>query len=214
MTATIKTRPHDLVPKAKWVTLRLTGLTPLLLHNGEGADQLNPFQREIKSLTDRMKAKTISTEDAEEQKSWLQFQAALYWDKDGIGLYMPGLNVFRSVMEGGSALGRLGTKVDAAVVDMDDQCPIDPYTSRYDDPRAMFDAGLLHRVPVKVGQSKVVSTRPRFSPWTIDMNFAVQTDVMPVEQFVECAETAGRVKGIGDGRLKGYRHGRFSVDVV
>ena len=159
----VKSRPHELVPKAMWVTLRLTGLTPLLLHNGEGADQLNPFQREIKNLTDRMKAKTISTEDAEEQKSWLQFQAALYWDKE-MGLYFPGGNVFRSIMEGGSALGKLGTKVDAAVVDMDDQCAIEPYTSRYDDPRAIYDAGLIHRVPVAVGRSKVVSTRPRFEP--------------------------------------------------
>ena len=37
---------------------------------------------------------------------------------------------------------------------------------------------------------------------------------MPLGQFVECAETAGRVKGIGDGRLKGYRHGRYAVEVV
>lgn len=211
----VKTRPHELVPKAVWVNLRLEGLTPLLMHNVRLADKLDEYSLAITEITNRMKANTISDEEGEAEKSRLQFLGALYWDEDH-GLHLPGHNIFRSFYEGASALGRKGTTLDAAVVEFDDYPAVQPYTARYDDPEVLFKEGHFHRTNVKIPSSRstVLSTRPMFSPWTVEIEFAVKVDVMPIEDFVAAAVLAGSMKGVGDGRLKGYRKGRYAVSVI
>jgi hypothetical protein len=173
---------------------------------------LDEYTVAIAEVTTKAKANVISDEESEAEKSRLQFLGGLYWDDDG--LHMPGRNVFQSLYEGAKTK-RLGPKFDSAVIEFSDRCPIEPYSSRYTDAERMFRDGHFHRTRVRFsGRSTVTSTRPRFSPWTIECEFAVRTDVIPPEQFLEVATVSGATKGIGDGRLKGYRMGRYAVEVV
>lgn len=212
----IHTTPRpDLMPKAHQVDLRITGSTPLLMHNPRLADKLDEYTKAITEVTDGSKGKNprLAPEEASAMKSRLQFLGGLYWDPTA-GVHLPGYNVFRSIYEGASALGRLGTKYDAAVIDYTDLCPIEPYAAKYDDPEAVFTDGHFLRTNVKIGQSMVMSTRPMFTQWETTFMAVIDTESLGVDQFVAAATLAGRTKGVGDGRTKGYRKGRYDVEVI
>lgn len=198
--------------KLQEVALRLNGTTPLLLHNVQLANPLNEWSKQISDLTSRKKAKSISEEEFASDKARLQFLGGLYWD-DEIGVYMPGFNVFRSIMEGGT-MSRLGTKIEQAVVEYTDKAKIEPWSDKYSDGDAIFADGHYLTTFVKIGTSTVLGTRPQFIEWAIDMTFSLDADVLHRDDFVACAEAAGRFKGLGDGRKKGYGKGRYTVEVL
>ena len=57
------------------------------------------------------------------------------------------------------------------------------------------------------------STRPQFTEWSLDIDLIVDETIIDVKALLGCAEAAGRFKGLGDGRLKGYNKGRYNVEV-
>jgi len=210
----IKTTPHALLPGASTMTFHITGTTPLLMSNVRGADKLDPAVKELDALTSRKKAKTISDAEFEAEKSRMQFHIAIYWSEEH-GVILPGHNLFRSFMEGASALGRLGTKLDGAVVDFTNECPISPWAEKFDSAEDLFNDGqCTHRVPVKIGQAMVTKTRPMFSQWETHFSLSFLEDQIDPDQVYQAAILAGTLKGVGDGRKRGYGKGRFNVEVV
>jgi hypothetical protein len=45
----------------------------------------------------------------------------------------------------------------------------------------------------------------------LEISFTIDASMIAADEFVLCAEAAGRFKGLGDGRLKGYGKGRYGV---
>jgi hypothetical protein len=205
-----KASDGNLLDRLETIQFRLTGLTPLLLHNVQLADPLNSWTRQIKELTSKKKG--LAEDDFAAQKAKLQFLGGLYWD-DEIGLNLPGYNVLRSFMEGG-AMSKKGTALDQAVVDYDEHCAIDPYTGKYDTGEEIMEGGHFLTTMVKIGQSTVPATRPSFFPWSVDFSATFDPEILMREDLITAAEAAGRFKGVGDGRKKGYRKGRYSVEVI
>ena len=65
--------------------------------------------------------------------------------------------------------------------------------------------------PVKVGQSKVVRTRPMFREWALEFTWAYMPDQFDEDTLVNIAETTGRLVGLCDWRP---RYGKFSVERI
>jgi hypothetical protein len=193
-------------------TFRLTGNTPLLMHNVRMANPLNEFARAVKELTGRQKG--MDPDEFAAEKSRLQFLGGLYWDEE-VGLHMPGYNIFRCFMEGGAMQRGNGVKVERALTIFPRKCAIQPWTDKFDDPEDLFRAGHYHMTMVKpTSASTVPATRPKFDSWVIDFPFSLDESIIDVTAVLAAAEAAGRFKGLGDGRKKGYGMGRFYVERV
>ena len=191
------------------VGLKLDGITPLLQHHGRLADPLNEYSKAISEVNSKIRSKSITVEEHAAQKARLQFLGGVYFDPE-FGLYEPGYNVLRSIMEGGT-IYRLKTKIGEAVLTYPDKVAIEPYTKKFDDAEEIYKAGHFLTTLVRIGTSRVMATRPLFSEWSISIEFTIDESLITADNFVMCAEAAGRFKGLGDGRLKGYGMGRFAV---
>jgi hypothetical protein len=182
------------------------------------ADPANEFVKEKKELQGRKK--TMTAEEFEDQSARLSYLGSLYWD-DG-GLYFPGYNILRSWSEGAVRVARgLGGKLDDAVLDYTERCLIDPYSAKFGSAEDLLKAGLaltvMGRVPPRTG-SRVPITRPSFpiqpDPWMINFSLTFDPELISRQEVLLSAVAAGKYKGIGDGRTKGFRRGRYSVEVL
>lgn len=193
------------------VTLRITGRTPLLMHNIRLANPLDPIARAMKAVNSSKKQLTV--EEHAEQMAALEFEGGLYWDDD-LGVYLPGYNVFKSIVEGGR-MSKNGTAITQAVLDYTEKCPVLYPGKRHKTIKSLWESGEYYStVAVKVGTAKVMRTRPQFVSWETDFTAVIDTTILTKEAFVASAEMAGLYKGVGDGRTNGYGKGRFDVTVV
>jgi len=188
------------------IKMKLTGLSPLLMHNG---DMANPLHKHAKALAKLSKgAKGKKTEEVYMLMSDVEFEGGMYFDKD-VGPYIPG-ECLDAAMVSGAKLTRLGTAVKRGAQVLDDKCPL-----IYKGPRDMdgLIASPEFRLmkPVKVGAAKVVRTRPMFSQWSLEFTWLYAPDQFDRETLIDIAETTGRLVGLCDWRP---RYGKFKAEVI
>lgn len=182
----------------------MTGTSPLIMHNVQTADPLNPWAKEIAKLTAKRRNKT-EMDDYEIGR--LKFAAGLYYDAN-VGPYLPAANIFRCLIEAG-AMTRDGKKVERGVVFLSERAVL-----QYDGPRdidTMWGNGttrFVDRRIVAVQRQRVVATRPIFPEWAASFEIEVDPQVLDPDAFRDIAVKAGRAVGVGD-----YRrfYGKFSV---
>ena len=189
------------------MNLRLTGTTPLIMHNVQTADPLNHWAREIGKITAKKRNKT----DADEvELSRLKFAAGLYYDAV-IGPYLPAANIFRCLIEAG-AITREGKKIERGVVFLADRSPLE-----YPGPRdidGLWGDGatrFVDRRLANVNRARVPITRPIFPEWAALFEVEIDPEVINPDTFVDIAAKAGRAIGVGD-----YRrfYGKFKAEVA
>ena len=174
---------------------------PLLTHNERLANPSDPIARRMKEITSKRK----KTDDDHLDLARLEFEGGFYLtedDRPGI----PTWNVFRCIQEGGKR-NRLGKSIERSVQMLGtDVVPIS-----FDGPKTvqgMWDAGCYDQRSVKVGQSKVIRTRPSFRNWSVEVDLMLLTEVLGTDDFAMAVENAGIMEGLGDYRP---RFGRFDV---
>ena len=181
---------------------RISGMAPLLMHNGQLADQSNEWARAMKEISGK-RAKTAA--DYEEMAR-LEWMGSLYLNHQGP--VIPG-----RVLEG-ALIGKGGA---ARKQRMGKQAAVGLYVVRnfpieYDGPREpgelWKDKRFRSQELVIVGQARVMRTRPIFEEWAADVNFEVDTDFVNVEDAKLWMSIAGRECGLMDWRPK---YGRFEV---
>ena len=184
--------------------VKLTGTSPLLMHATTSIDPTHKLSRAMKAITSKHASK--KTEDDLIELKRLEFEAGLYFD-DEIGPYLPGELLQACIRDGGKA-NRLGSEVTRSVLVVDDRvCLI------YAGPRTkkgLWEKGFSDTRSVKIGQNRVLRTRPIFSEWAVE--FQVQLDVEHLDPglFDECVANAGQRVGLGDYRP---RFGRFTAEI-
>lgn len=193
----------------------MVGTSPLLMHNIQMANPLNPFTREMKRLRDEKK-KVKKDEDAEllimEQMSDVEFFGGLYLDPADTakGPCLPALSLRGCAIEGGR-LSREGKTVERAVGCVS---ATDMFRVEYDGPR---DPKVLATLPafrdmrmVDIQGSKVLRTRPVFNEWSVNgARLWFDATLASAERIEEFVSTAGQACGVGDARS--LRYGRFDV---
>ncbi|WP_321471072.1 hypothetical protein [uncultured Paludibaculum sp.] len=201
----------------KTITAKLTGVAPLLMHNGQLADPRNEVVKAIKKVT----GKKTKVEEDHILLSDLEWLGSLYTSEPGEVL-VEGTSVvvagwghvvlpseaIEGTLVAGAKQQKLGKKFLGAVF-CDAAVPL-----QYSGPKTiedLFNAPEFRDVRrVKVQTSAVQRTRPIFRDWSavVDINFL--PDMVTKDQLVDALVAAGRTVGLLDFRPK---FGRFTVEV-
>lgn len=185
------------------VKLRFEGRRPLLLHNQRLANPLDPYAKEVKRLSGKRK----KSDDDYEALARAEWEGGLYFDERGI--YIPAENILASLIEGGKR-SKNGKEVERKVEIEDDAL------LGYEGQPKRFDPDKLDGVytkcrdsrMVRVGQTRVLRTRPMFVKWWVEVEVLTELDKAVL---LEIARDAGRYAGLGDFRK---RFGRYAVEEI
>lgn len=180
--------------------IKIQGLTPLIMHNGQLADPLNEATQALSRLTSKRK-KTIDDHKAIGKVEW---HGGLYVDAKKAPC-LPGEVIEAALVEGAKKY-KLGKAAKGGIVVYGN------FALEYDGPKNIDKlwehGGFLKRAGVKVGTSRVIRSRPIFPEWACA--FEVQWDpeiIKDEEQVIEIVEAAGQ-SGICEWRPK---FGRFQI---
>lgn len=189
------------------IQLKMTGLRPLVMHNGLMADPTNPLTRRIKEIVSKG-SKKLTDADYEE-RDWLEWQAGLYWSED-CGAYIPSDNIERCIQLGAQK-SRIGKDVAAAVF-----CSESAIKLQYDGPkdmRKLYDAGnFILRKGVAVQKSRLIRIRPMFpTGWKLQFQLEFDDNIINAKNLLKAVSDAGMLIGLGDWRPK---FGRFICEQV
>ncbi len=178
-------------------------MSPLLMHNGQLADPLNRFAKELRKVS----GKRTKTEADYEEMARIEFLGSLYVDHNKEPC-LPGELVEASLIEAAKKMRR-GQQAKAGIVSVGN------FSLAYDGPRSpealWADETFRLTVGVRVQRNKVMRTRPIFRAWSC----IVVVDYMPSQlnsgEIEEMVRTAGLVIGVGDWRPK---FGRFTAETL
>jgi hypothetical protein len=187
------------------IRMTCTGTRPLLLHNVQLASPLNPYAKKLKALN----SKRTKTDEDRLEVARVEFEGSLYFDPQ-LGPYMPGQNLFRSLI-GGARLIKAGKKIERGVVIADFMLPLIYQGPR--DVEGLWGGGESEFVdirPVTVQRNKVDRCRPIFRDWLVEADVIVDPKAIEYDEFREVARLAGEMEGLGDFRTM---YGRFAVEV-
>ena len=187
------------------IQIRLTGTSPLLMHNPRMVDPQYALNVEIKAITTKRK-KTEADFAAIEKLEWY---GGLY-DEDGI-IVQPTSKARKCIINTGR-ISKIGKSLERSLAMSSLNVPLE-----YDGPKdidAVFAKGQFHsRLSVGISGKRVMRVRPKFFPWALTINGVFIEDAgLNWDELERVVELAGIVEGIGDNRVNGY--GRFVGKVV
>lgn len=185
-------------------------LSTLIVHNGELANPLNPYVRQINLLA--KKGRGLKDEAQLEEIAELEFLGSLYTQNGVIGIPP---HVIFTVLRNGARKFKKGKTIESGVI-VKDFFPL-----KYDGPsspeelfRYTNEAGerpFVDQRMVVVGRGKVLRTRARFDEWDLPIWFDFDETIVEKLEIEDYLRAAGNA-GLGDAKSLGY--GRFEVQSV
>jgi len=186
------------------IKFSIDGDAPLLMHNGQLANPLNATVKAMKALTGQRK----KTDETHLELSRLEFLGGLYLSRDGV-VEIPS-EVIESTLIEGAKKSKLGKAFKSAIM-VADNAPLNygkrlTPTEMWAQPDEFVDVRL-----VKVGQSRIMRTRPIFRQWSLEFTVTFNADLINPEQIQLAVADAGQQVGLCDYRPK---FGRFHVTAI
>lgn len=185
------------------VTLKLTGLAPLLLHNPQLADPMSPVTQEIAKVT----GKRTKTLDDRIKLQELEWRGGLYLNASG-EVIVPG-HLIEGALRQAGGLNKVKKKVEAGVV-CEDDCILE-YKGPKSVDKLLADANFRDVRNAKIMGKMVMRCRPIFRTWSLTATLSYIPSIINREQVIDLMTCAGIQCGLGDYRPK---HGRFTVDAA
>lgn len=182
------------------INITWKGIKPLVVHNNQTVDTLNPIAKQIKEISSKRK----KTDADLEEMARLEWYGGLYLDDKTKEPIIPTKCLMACIRSGGKK-HKLGKHVQESVRICNDT-PI-----QYDGPRQPVemwnDEKFRLRTPCKVGQASIIRTRPKFNDWKLDFAVDLDEQVLNPIDLKTVMETAGKL-GLCD-----YRpyYGNFEV---
>ena len=190
--------------------LKVTGVTPLLMHSDRYANPLDAMAKQHKSLTSKRK----KTDDDHAAIARSELLGSLYYNKEQ-GIHLPAENLKACLVEA-AKLNRLGTEFKRSLMILEDVLPLDYRGPK--DPEALADDPnfVLAKSVVVTGGSRIMRVRPRFpAGWSFTANIEFDETRIDPSELKIVVENAGRYVGLGDWRpAKGGSYGRFTCEVM
>lgn len=181
-------------------SFRIIGVAPLLQHNGRLVDPADPHTRGIAEISGRRK----KTDADHLEMGRREFLGSLYLD--GGKPCIPAEAIEAAIVKGASKEKRGPAAKAGVLVERNAALVYDGPT----DPAALWaDERFRLRVPVKVGQARVMRTRPRFDGWSATLDVRYLPTLVNERDLGTFLVAAGEQVGIGDWRP---RFGRFTVE--
>ena len=190
------------------MTVKWTGLRPLVLHNGLLADPTNPVVLEIKKITAK-KAKKTDADNIELAR--LEWLGSLYRGDAG-QIVMPSDNIERCIQEG-ARKSRLGKDAQAAVFCQEAEIDIEHPAIKGIEVERLYDKpSFVLRKGVKVTTSRVIRVRPMIpTGWVLRFTLEYDDSIINGRNLEQAMLDAGSIVGLGDWRPK---FGRFQSEIV
>ena len=185
----------------KTLKLRLTGVSPLILHNGQLADPLNKFSKKIKEISG--KRKKVDADHA--RMAELEFKGGLYVDENSHVILPP--EGIEATIVAGAKKSKEGQVAKAEVYCKKPAILL--YEGPQDPEELWKDENFRLTVGVKVNGSRIMRTRPIFKKWAAIVELAFNG--VNAETVINWLKTAGAICGSFDWRP---RYGRFQVEEV
>jgi hypothetical protein len=187
----------------KFFRVSIRGLSPLLMHNGQLADPLNQFAKAMKAVSGKRK----KTDADLAQLADIEWKGGLYVNADG----MPAIpsRCIEALIAKGAARSKEGKQALSGVfVESDGLLDFERSGKSIDEMCA--DPFFRLTVGVRVGQSRVMRTRPIFHGWTATFDVSASSEIVSDAQTLQrWLADGGAFVGLGDYRP---RYGRFTVD--
>jgi hypothetical protein len=185
------------------ITIKAVGTKPLLLHNVDLANPLNPWARKMADL--RGTPSKRRTEKWHEEMAYCNFMGAFYDVPEIDGVAVPSENLRRSVV-GAAKAQRLGATMERALMVTVAAVPL-----VYDGPKTpqqLWDGGEHHLTRMIRGTGGASpTTYPMIRDWAVRVPLELDEGVLNLRDIKEIVERAGRIEGLGASRKQGY--GRF-----
>lgn len=187
------------------IIIKVTGTSPLLMHNPRMVDPEFELNREIKALT----AKRKKTDDDLKNVERLEWYGGLYEEN---GVVVQPTSKLRKCIVNTAKISKQGKSIERALSFETLNVPL-----VYDGPRKIdeiFKEPRFHsRLSVGISGKRVMRVRPSFFPWAMDVAGVFIEDAgLNFEDLVRIVDLAGIVEGIGDNRVNGY--GRFNATIA
>lgn len=193
----------------KQVKIKITGIRPLVMHNGLMADPTNPYTIAIKKITSKG-SKKMTTFDHEERDR-LEWEAGLYWSDALNGIAIPSDNLERCIQDGAKK-SRLGKDFAAAVFLTEPEVEVEHRKSGKSKEDLYADKAYTLRKGVKVQLARIIRVRPMIpTGWSLCFTVEFDDSIVNRQQVIDATKEAGGICGLGDWRPK---FGRFSAEVV
>ncbi len=183
------------------IEFHVEGISPLLMHNGQLANPLNPIVKQMKALTAQRK----KTDEIHAELSRLEFKAGLYLSADGT-VEVPS-EVIESCLVEGAKKSKLGKQFKSAIAVLEN-APLDYGEKLTPDQLWERNEEFADVRGVKVGASRVMRTRPIFRNWRLKFEVSFNPDLLNPENIVQAVADAGAQVGLCDYRPK---FGRFQI---
>lgn len=191
----------------KELTLKITGISPILLSADKLADPLDPATIAHKALTSKRK----KTEEDHLAIARSQWEGLLYWD-DKLNVVLPTQSI-RATMLNGAKMNKLGTQIKRGTIMLEDKVELDYGAKLTKD--QLWEARYIDRRSVVVSNARVMAYRPRFIDWSAKFTIAYDESILDESDIVRSMQNAGSFVGIGGFRPeKSGTFGRFEVAIV
>jgi hypothetical protein len=188
----------------KTAQFRLTGVSPLIMHNGELANPLNPIVKEQKKIS----GKRGKTEADLEELARLEFIGGLYYS-DNPGVILPA-EVLEATINGGARKFKEGMSAKAGLVVME-HAKLE-FLDNGLTPQELWEKEQYRfQKMVTVARARILRTRPIFDNWSADIEVTYEDTVCDTSQVYKWLKKAGEIVGLCDWRP---RYGRFTVEAL
>jgi hypothetical protein len=168
------------------LTYRLSSTSPLLMHNGQLVNPLNKWSKAMKSISSKRK----KTDADLEELARLEFLGSLYMTANGPAV--PASNLTATIVAAAKK-HREGDLAKTGVI-VDDHAVLE-----YDGPRVPEEMWADERFrdsrAVRVGQARIIRTRPVFEAWETTVSLTVDDEIVNPSRVDDWMNTAGRIVG-------------------
>jgi hypothetical protein len=207
----------------KTLEVRLVGVSPMLMHSTTTLDPTNPLTIAMDKI---QKNKTLKASlIGQQQMSKLEWYAGLYVAGEGrivLDDYDPRIegkmqlvitgDMLESMITEGAKKTKKGKSSKAGVTC--DGPVFGCFPLEYDGPadiNKLYSMGntFIDRRPVRIQQSRILRTRPRFNIWSLPIRVQYNESVISLESVVSALVVAGQEIGLSNYRPK---FGRFVVE--
>ena len=204
----------------KAIKVKLIGINYLLIHNDRAADPLDIYSKRLKEIS----SKRNKTEADHELMARIEWESALYL-MDG-EVKIPSRNIERCIEEGGKK-NKKGKDIRKFIEISDTYISLKysgtpikniPIPKTVDDIpmkelNAIFAAREhFDRRSVKVGQAKIMRTRPIFKDWSLAFELQYVDGSINFNEIEKACEIAGSDIGLCEHNIN--RYGRFTVKII
>jgi len=187
------------------ISFKLTGVTPLIMHNPASMLKKSPVSEELARLLE--KKEKDRTDPEKERIKQLQFLLSLYLNEDN-RVVVPGDMVRRSFLVGARQIKK-GLLVESGLFVTGN------HLLEYEgekEPEKMMNSKIRFTCLGNINKMKVPITRARFDDWSVIVTFNFLEEILDKKTLQNIAYKAGMMGGLGTFRKGGY--GRYNAELV